>query len=432
MRLPTGLLQLLTTLLGLLLTGAGHTQVSINVATGTAGTDYWLLQSAVNRFMLHNADIEVRVLLMPELTDDRRSLLHNFFEVQSPELDVMQLDSIWIPELAPHLLDLSSLQQTTAAIHPPLLELMTVDGRLAAMPWFTDLGLLYYRSDLLSAYGIAAPPTTWTELAETARLVQAGERAAGKSEFWGFVWQGNDYEGLTVNALEWVASSGGGSLIEPDGMISIPNQRAELALERAQSWIGDISPPAVLTFTEAESFQEFVHGNALYLRSWPTQHALLRDSPRLEGRYATALLPAGELPGSFHAGAYGGQGLAISAYSPEPAAALRLVEFLSSEAEQRSAALDGSRLPTRAELWNDSEVLAAIEFLPELVPLIDSLVLRPAWHADGHWSRLSNATYTSVHSVLSGNSGAGTALEQLALALHYLTGLPIEPLEAGP
>lgn len=423
MRPPAGWLRLFTVLLVALGSGTVQSQVTLNVATGTAGIDYWLLQSAVNRFMIHNPDVEVRVLLTPELTDDRLTLLRNFFEVQSPELDVLQLDVIWVPELAQHLQDLSSLQAVTGAIHPSLLAQMTVADRLVAMPWFTSFGLLYYRSDLLQQYGFPGPPLTWAELAETARLVQAGERAAGNADFWGFVWQGDAYEGLTVNALEWIASSGGGRLIEADGTVSIANDNAELALLRARDWIGDISPPEVLTFTEDDSFEQFVHGNALFLRSWPSYHAQLRDSPRLQGRYAVTLLPAAE-PGATRTGVYGGQSLAISAYSRESAAALRLVRFLSSEAEQRAAAWDGSRIPTRSQLWFDREVISAIPFLPELLPLHGSAVRRPVWQPAGLWSSVSAQTYAAVQAVLRGDEDAETALLRLAAAVQYLTGLP--------
>src|SRR5690625_4966089 len=308
---------------------------------------------------------------------------------------------------------------------------MTVDDRLVAMPWFSSFGLLYYRSDLLAEHDLAVP-RTWTELTETARTVQAAERAAGNRDFWGFVWQGDDYEGLTVNAIEWFASSRGGRLIELDGTISVANGNAARALERARSWIGDISPPAVLSFTEDDAFEQFVHGNALFMRSWPSYHAQLRDSPRLMGRYGVTLLPAGENAGSGPTGVYGGSGLAVSAYSREPAAALRLVEFLSSESEQRAAAWDGSRIPTRSELWFDREVITAIPFLPELLPLHSTAVRRPVWLVNGLWSNASRATYSTVHSVLRGEEDAGTALEQLAGQLQLVTGLPDTATEPFP
>ncbi|MBX4378228.1 extracellular solute-binding protein, partial [Mycobacterium tuberculosis] len=77
----------------------------------------------------------------------------------------------------------------------------TIGGKLVAMPWFTDAGILYYRKDLLEKYG-AKPPATWAELAATAKKVQDGERAAGNDKMWGFVFQGKAYEGLSCVALE--------------------------------------------------------------------------------------------------------------------------------------------------------------------------------------------------------------------------------------
>lgn len=422
----------LTVLVALQLLAPAPAQVELNIATGTVGLDYELLQSAVTRFMQYNPDVSVRLLYTPEFTDDRLSLLSNFFEVQSPQLDVVQLDTVWTDELAEHLRDLSGLVAGDSGIDSRLLELATADGRLVGVPWFTGFGVLYYRSDLLAAYGYEAPPATWQELEEMAAAIQAGERARGNSEFWGYVWQGHTYEGLTVNLLEWMVSSGAGSIVEPQGLISIANPRAEAVILRARDWIGTISPAAVLTHSEQETLRVFSHGNAAFMRNWPSLNALLRDSPRLAGRYGVAFLPVDQLGPSLPSGVLGGQVLAVSRYSNHPEASYRLVAFLASEQTQRVMAQDGSRIPTMPELYSDPEVLRSMPILEQLAPGLEQAAYRPALLATGKWSEVSRAVYRAVYELLRSDAEPGPALWDLSVELQALTGLPAGQPQAAP
>ena len=170
----------------------------------------------------------------PDLATDRYGLYLQFFEARSSDIDVYQIDVIWPGDLAEHLLDLYEFGAKEIADEhfPAIIENNTVDGRLVGIPWFTDAGLLYYRTDLLEKYGLEVPKT-WAEFEEVARIIQEGERAEGNEDFWGFVWQGNAYEGLTCNALEWIYSNGGGTIISPDGVITINNPNAIEASEMA-------------------------------------------------------------------------------------------------------------------------------------------------------------------------------------------------------
>ena len=93
----------------------------------------------------------------------------------------------------------------------------------------------------MKKYHIAKPPTTWAQLTADAKKIQTGEKKSNKN-FWGFVFQGNSYEGLTCNAAEWIASFGGGSFISPNGKVTVDNKKAIAALKLAQSWVGKISP----------------------------------------------------------------------------------------------------------------------------------------------------------------------------------------------
>ena len=130
-----------------------------------------------------------------------------------------------------------------------------------------NVGMLYYRTDLLKKYGYRKPPDTWDELESMSARIQQGERAAGNRDFWGYVWQGAAYEGLTCDALEWQESFGGGRIIEADRAISVNNPAAAQALAKAQGWVGTISPKGVLSYTESDSMAVFRAGNAAFLRA---------------------------------------------------------------------------------------------------------------------------------------------------------------------
>ena len=132
-----------------------------------------------------------------------------------------------------------------------MVETSRVDGKLMAVPWFADAGLLYYRKDLLDKYKRPVPQT-WADLTETARLIQEGERKEGRGDFWGYTWQGRAYEGLTTNALEWIASYNGGTIVDDKGEITIENPKAIEALKTAAGWVGTDHAPGVLNYTEEE------------------------------------------------------------------------------------------------------------------------------------------------------------------------------------
>jgi trehalose/maltose transport system substrate-binding protein len=176
-------------------------------------------------------------------------LFQKYWAAKSPDVDIYQIDVIWQGIAAPHAVDLKKYfkEDEIKAYFPRIIENNTIDGKLVSIPVYTDAGLLFYRTDLLEKYGYNAPPKTWEELAAMAKKIQDGERAAGKPDFQGFVFEGKASESVTCNALEWICSYGGGSVIEPDKKVTINNPNAIKALDAAHSWIGTISPVEVNT-----------------------------------------------------------------------------------------------------------------------------------------------------------------------------------------
>jgi trehalose/maltose transport system substrate-binding protein len=237
---------------------------------------------------------------------------------------------------------------------------------------------------------------------------------------WGFVFQGRAYEGLTVNALEWIASHGGGTIIDGNGKVTVNNPRAVAALDRASGWIGEIAPDGVLAYTEEESRGVFQSGNAVFMRNWPYAWALANaaDSP-IRDKVGIAPLPRGL--GGGHAAALGGQQLAVSRYSVHPEIATDLVLHLASADEQKRRAIEGSFNPTVMALYDDPEILDANPFMGELAEVFANTVARPSGITGNHYNRVSTEFFSAVHATLSGDGDAASNLSALEKQLNALS-----------
>ena len=138
---------------------------------------------------------------VPPNTSDILALFRQQFSAKSAELDVVMVDVVWPGMIKNDLVDLTQAAKDVQKDHfPAIIANNTIDGKLLAMPWFTDAGLLYYRKDLLEKYQ-AKVPTTWEELTATSQKIQDGERASGNKNMNGYVFQGKATESLTVGRV---------------------------------------------------------------------------------------------------------------------------------------------------------------------------------------------------------------------------------------
>jgi trehalose/maltose transport system substrate-binding protein len=119
---------------------------------------------------------QVRVFAAPPDPARRLIRYQELLEVGAAEPDVLEIDALWCGRLAGHLADLRPLiGGAETAFLPALIGNATAHGRLVALPWSLELGLLYYRSDLLARYRLPVP-RTWAELADTAQRLQEAQR----------------------------------------------------------------------------------------------------------------------------------------------------------------------------------------------------------------------------------------------------------------
>jgi trehalose/maltose transport system substrate-binding protein len=344
--------------------------------------------------------INVNVIAKPQDATENYAVYQRFFQAQSQDVDVMMLDVIWPAAFAPHLVDLSAALSAEAGQHyESIVQNNTVNGQLIAMPWFADFGMLYYRTDLLQEYGFDAPPATWDELEQMAQTIQEGERAEN-ANFAGFVWQGAAYEGLTCNALEWVASAGGD--IVTDGQVSINSPEAIEMLTRAQGWIGTISPQGVTSYREEDARNIFQGGNAAFMRNWPYAYAAAsQDDSPIAGNFGVAPLPtSGE--GGQNVGTVGGWQLGVSRYSQNQEAAIEFVRYMTSPEVQTYRAVVGSYIPTIDAVATDPQVVEAMPFLENLADVVR--VTRPSNALGENYNQGSTIVFQGVSRILQGQS----------------------------
>jgi trehalose/maltose transport system substrate-binding protein len=361
----------------------------------------------------------IRVDLIPTGGTSAEQLAQTtrFLSQQTSAPDVYVVDVIWPGTLAGHLLDLRPHAEHSASEHlPALLANDIVQGRLISLPFYLNVGMLYYRTDLLKKYGYRHPPATWDELATMAATIQQGERAGGNHDFWGYVWQGAAYEGLTCNALEWQVSFGGGRIIEPDATISVNNASTIEALRMAIRWIGTISPASVLSYTESDSLGTFQSGNAAFLRHWSA--GIPPGTTMGRGHFAAAALPAGprgraQTMGGFH--------LAVSRYSAHSREAAQLVVYLTSSQVQLRRALHAGYLPTIPRLYHDPQLTHVLPYVGALKNT-GAWVARPSTVAGSKYAGVSKIYYQTVHDILRHHTGIEEGVASLQQQLVDLTG----------
>ncbi len=409
---------LTSALLGMSFMAASAMAVDLNMVSGATGGDLAFDTAKLADFAKETG-INVKLVPMPSSTTDQFGQYKLWLAAGNADIDIYQTDVIWAPQLADQLVDLTDAAKDVVKDHfPSIIQSQTVNGKLVALPVFTDAPALYYRKDLLDKYKLAAPKT-WDEMAKAAKTVTDGEKNA---DLQGFVFQGNAYEGLTCDALEWVKSNGGGQIVEADGKISINNPKAAEALERAKGWVGTISPKGVLAYQEEESRGVWQTGKAVFMRNWPYAFSLgNKDDSAVKGKFDVVPLPAGG-EGGGSAATLGGWNLAVSKYSKHQPEAIKAILYLASAKIQKANALEQTHLPTVVSVYDDADVKAKQPVLVKWKDVFLAAVPRPSAPTKTKYNEVSNLFWTAVHDTLSGNGSAKDNLGNLEAKLTELKG----------
>ncbi|MCU1239954.1 MAG: Maltose/maltodextrin transporter, substrate binding periplasmic protein MalE [Candidatus Acidoferrum typicum] len=365
--------------------------------------------------------IRVKRLPRPEGSLNQLAMWRELLQKGGATPDVYGIDVIWSGIFNQYLLDLKPYFATELSSQRPVVAASyTVGDKLVAIPRHAYVGVLLYRADLLRRYGYREPPKTWDELERMATRIQAGERAKGQKDFWGYVWQGGVSEDLTCAGLEWQMSERGGRIIEDDRTISVNNPQTIRTWQRAARWVGSISPPGVVAYEKWDAENVWKSGKAAFHRAWVSDYSLitLHTPPGNATQYGVTSLPGG-IAG--RANTLGGNGLAVSRTSAHPREALELIGFLVRRDHLMRASAN-SVPPKEQELYDLPEILEPYPQFAASRQHPGRVVARPSIVSGEKYEDVSRAYIRALHSVLTGEQIPAVAAAALEKELIQITG----------
>ena len=393
----------------------------VTISGSNFGAEREVLLRQVDGFMAERPEIRVKFRVTPDAADQRHQLYVQWLSARARDPDILWLDVIWTAEFAGAgwILPLDRFGPDTSAFFPSVVEANSWEGRLYALPLFVDVGMLYWRTDLMDS-----PPATLDDLARVARGAMARDGLP-----YGFVWQGARYEGLVTVFLEHLGAFGG-EILDEAGAVVVDEEPAVRALRFMREAIRDgIVPRSALTWQEEPTRFAFQNGQAAFMRNWPYAFPVMQDSAesRVAGRFSVAPMPAGE--GGRPSAALGGNMLAINSNTEYPEAAYALIEYLTRPEQMLERARVVGQFPTRQALYDDPELARALPIpAVEARRIIERAVPRPVTPV---YTELSQILQVRLHRALTGQQEPEAALADAAREMrNLLRRVGLEPGES--
>jgi multiple sugar transport system substrate-binding protein len=373
------------------------------------GAEADVVRAQLARFAAAHPEALVEMRVTPDAADQRHQLYVQWLNARAGDPDVLQLDIVWTAEfagagwIAPLPPDFDSSDFFPAAVTANRWR-----DELYAVPWFVDVGLLYWRTDLLTR----APRS----VAELQNAALASVRSGATR--WGLAWQGARYEGLITVFLEHLGAFGGGILdAHGDVIVDAPEAVQALTFMRESLTTG-IVPQSALTWQEEQVRFAFQNGQSALMRNWPYAWSLVNapGESRVAGKIGIAPFPPAD--GGNAAATLGGAQLAVNAFSDQRELAFALIDYLTAPEQMLERARVAAQLPSRRSLYG-SDALASVLPLPltEIRSALDAAIPRPVTPV---YSELSELLQVHVHRALTGQQDPAAALRLAARDIRVL------------
>jgi multiple sugar transport system substrate-binding protein len=367
----------------------------------------------VDQFNKQNNGVHVTWINGPSDTGQLLTIFTTMLRARSHSIDIMSMDIIWPAEFGANgwttpIMDSQWPASDRANYLPGPLQGCTYNGKLWAAPFRTDVGLIYYRTDLIST-----PPNTWNDLVNMSKSVSPSKVK------YGYLWQGAQYEGLVCDFVE-VLYGYGGNVLDPTNpkSVIVNSPQGVQALTEMVSWVGTISPAAVTTFKEEDARASWENGDSAFMRNWPYAYALGNDpkTSKIAGKFDVHGMLYGGSNTVGHSN-IGGWQLGINAFSQQPDASWKFIQFMLSPSSQSFAAANASILMTYKGVYSDKNVLAKVPFFGRMQPILETALPRPVSPV---YPDITNAIQLRVHNALTKQTTPADALSALQSDLQAI------------
>ncbi|MBI2429933.1 MAG: extracellular solute-binding protein [Ignavibacteriales bacterium] len=351
-------------------------------------------------------------------TNERKELLARSLRSKSDRLDVFSVDYIWTPRFAKWCVDLTPYftEEEQQRIISPAMQSCIRGGRLVAMPIYIDIGMMYYRTDIVGRVPQAdefqkklRQSITWRELLSTGTMLGYSRRPY-------YTFQANDYEGLICNYFEIIKSLDSNAF--EHNTIDLRSPVAKKALQFLVDLVHlqQLSPKQVVEFDENKSYEHMLEHDGVFVRGWPN---FLENFRKVYGdtskfRYiGRAALPHFE--GQKATSVYGGWNLMVSKFSTKKDAAIEFVRYLQTEEAQKTMFEMGGYIPVNQSVYQDASYRSHHPDLTYYRTLVDNGFHRPFLE---DYTRISDIIAHFVHRAIKKEISVDEALEQATVMIE--------------
>jgi multiple sugar transport system substrate-binding protein len=366
-------------------------------------------QEIVDQFNASQDKIEVKTVLLPQDANVVHDDFVNKLATGDTSIDIMGLDVVYIAEFASAgwLADLGQYFDNTVTdtMIKGTVDAATYDGKLVAMPWFTNSSVLFYRKDVLDQLASEVPTTYegWMELADKAVGVNGIEYGAD--------FQASQSESLVCNWVEYVWNHGG-DILDSNGKPVINSSQNVAATTTMKKLVDEYAPDGVTTYAETESEQVFKEGKCLFIRDWSGFWSSGQgEDSKVTGKIGATTLPIGE-GGTVPHSCLGGLDLVVnnSISDTQKEAAAEFIRYMISAETQKNMTLISSQPPVVKDVYKDAEILEKIPFYADFYSVIEGGKSRPQ---SPKYAKVSDAIQRHIHQALTGEVEIQKALDDL-------------------